>query len=324
MQAQVMGWVERIGRIAPAVRLALGPHTGDLLLDRRRVYILPSRAGLLFGVALLTMLLTAVNYALALGYGLTFMLTGVGLVSMLHTWRNLVGLTLRAGRAEPVHAGALAELSLIVQNPRGPERFAIELTVPGTAQPTRIDVSPATEQLVTVALPTERRGWQTLPRMRLSSTFPLGLWRAWAWWHPQARILVLPRLETPAAPMPEFGAAGTERAGVGEEDFAAIRPFREGDSPRRLAWKAMARSGGDALLVREFEGGSGGQLLLDWQMLPPGLDAELRLSRLARWIVDAEAAGLSYGLRLPGVDLALDAGAVHCSACLEALAVAQL
>ena len=64
--------------------------------------------------------------------------------------------------------------------------------------------------------------------------------------------------------------------------------------------------------------------MLDWQMLPPGLDAELRLSRLARWIVDAEAAGLSYGLRLPGLDLALDAGPVHCSACLEALAVAQL
>jgi len=319
-----MGWMERIGRIAPTVRLALGPHAGDLRLDRRRVYILPSRAGLLFGLALVTMLLTAVNYALALGYGLTFLLAGVGLVSMLHTWRNLVGLTLRAGRAEPVHAGELAELSLIVQNPRGPERFAIELTVPGTAQPTRIDVSPATEQLVTVALPTERRGWQSLPRLRLSTTFPLGLWRAWAWWHPQARILVLPRLETPASPMPESGAAGTERAGRGEEDFAAIRPFREGDSPRRLAWKAMARSGGDALLVREFEGGSGGQLLLDWQSLPPGLDPELRLSRLARWIVDAEAAGLSYGLRLPGVALELDAGPAHRAACLEALAVAQV
>ena len=46
-----MGWVERIGRIAPTVRLALGPHAGDLRLDRRRVYILPSRAGLLFGLA---------------------------------------------------------------------------------------------------------------------------------------------------------------------------------------------------------------------------------------------------------------------------------
>jgi uncharacterized protein (DUF58 family) len=240
---------------------------------------------------------------------------------MLHTWRNLAGLVLRAGRADPVHAGELAELGLLLRNLDGPERFAIDLFVPGTAQPTRLDVAAGTEQLVSVALPTQRRGWQALPRMRLSTTFPLGLWRAWAWWHPQARVLVLPRPETPAAPLPESGSAGSERAGRGEDDFAAIRPFRPGDSPRRLAWKAMARTGGDVLLVREFEGGSGGRLQLDWDALPAGLDTEARVSRLARWVVDAEAAGVAYSLRLPGASIALDAGPAHRAACLEALAL---
>ncbi len=316
-----MGWMERIGRLAPTLRLALGPHAGDLRLDRRSVYILPTKAGLLFGVLLATMLLTAINYGLALGYALTFLLGSVGLVSMLHTWRNMLGLVLRAGRAEPVHAGELAELGLLVQNLDGPDRFALDLFVPGTAQPTRLDVSAGTEQLVSVALPTGRRGWQPLPRMRLSTTFPLGLWRAWAWWHPQARLLVLPRPETPAVPPPDSGSAGTERAGRGEEDFAAIRPFRPGDSPRRLAWKAMARTGGDALLVREFEGGTGGQLDLDWNALPAGLDVETRVSRLTRWVVDAESAGLRYALSVPGTTLPLDAGPAHRAACLEALAL---
>lgn len=318
MQAQAPGWIERM---APVLGVR-GPHAGDLKLDRRRVYILPTRAGVLFGLALLTMLLTAINYGLALGYATTFLLAGVGLVSMLHTWRNLVGLTLRAGRAEPVHAGEIAELGLLLQNGAGGERYAIELTVPGTAQPTRIDVSAGTEQLVSVALPTGRRGWQQVPRMKLATTWPLGLWRAWAWWHPQARVLVLPRLETPAPPFPESGSSGTERAGRGEDDVAAIRPFRAGDSPRRLAWKAMARTGGDTLLVREFEGGSGGQLWLDWDAMPPGLDVEARLSRLARWVVDAEAAGLDYGLALPSARLELAGGPAHRAACLEALALA--
>jgi uncharacterized protein (DUF58 family) len=321
MQAQAMGWMERVGRLAPALRLALGPHVGDLRLDRRRIYILPTRAGLLFGLLLLTMLLTAINYGLALGYALTFLLGSVGLVSMLHTWRNMLGLVLRAGRAEPVHAGELAELGLLVQNLDGPDRFAVDLFVPGTAQPTRLDVEAGTEQLVSVALPTRRRGWLPLPRMRLSTTFPLGLWRAWAWWHPQARVLVLPRPETPAPPPPDSGSAGTERSGQGEDDFAAIRPFRPGDSPRRLAWKAMARTGGDALLVRQFEGGSGGQLQLDWNALPAGLDVETRVSRLTRWIVDAESAGLHYSLRLPRTALPLDGGPAHRAACLEALAL---
>jgi uncharacterized protein (DUF58 family) len=134
-------------------------------------------------------------------------------------------------------------------------------------------------------------------------------------------VLVLPRAETPAAPLPESGSSGTERAGRGEDDFAAIRPFRPGDSPRRLAWKAMARTGGDALLVREFEGGSGGRLELDWASLPPGLDTETRISRMTRWVVDAEAAGLAYSLRLPGTSLEHDAGPAHRAACLEALAL---
>jgi uncharacterized protein (DUF58 family) len=324
VHAPATGWVQRLERIAPTLRLARGPHAGDLRLDRRRVYVLPTRAGLLFALALATMLLTSINYALALGYALTFLLAGVALVSMLHTWRNLAGLTLRPGRADPVHAGELAEFGLLLRNLGGPERFAIELTVPDTAQPTRIDVAAGTERLVSVALPTRRRGWQPLPRMRLATTFPLGLWRAWAWWHPQARLLVLPRPETPAAPLPDSGAAGTERAGHGEDDVAAIRPFRAGDSPRRLAWKAMARTGGDALLIREFEGGSGGQLALDYDALPASLGAEARLSRLARWVVDAEAAGLRYSLRVAGASLPLDAGPAHRAACLEALALAPV
>jgi uncharacterized protein (DUF58 family) len=321
MHADATGWIERI---APALGLVRGPQAGELRLDRRRIYILPTRAGLLFGVALLTMLMTSINYGLALGHALTFLLAGVGLVAMLHTWRNLLGLTLRAGRCEPVHAGELAELGLLLQNPGGPERFALELHVPGTARPTRIDVSAGAEQLVAVALPTDRRGWRAAPRMRLSTTWPLGLWRAWAWWHPQARVLVLPRPETPAPPLPEDCSGGSERIGRGrgEDDVASIRPFRAGDPSRRLAWKAMARSAGDGLLVREFEGGSGGQLWLDWNALPAGLDTEARVSRLARWVIDADTAGMRFGLRIPSASLALDAGAAHRAACLEALALA--
>jgi uncharacterized protein (DUF58 family) len=314
----------RLERMALRLGIVRGPQAGDLRLDRRRVFVLPTRVGVLFGLALATMLVTAINYGLALGYAFTFLLASVALVAMLHTWRNLVGLTLRAGRIEPVHAGDLAELRLLLRNGGGPERFALELSVPGTAQPTAIDLAARTEHLVTVALPTEHRGWLAVPRMRLSTTWPLGLWRAWGGWHPAVRVLVLPRPENPPAPIPESGASGTERSGRGEEDFAAIRPFRDGDSPRRLAWKAMARTGSEALLVREFEGGAGGQLMLDWDALPASLDAESRLSRLARWVIDAEAAGMRYGLRVPGASLGLDAGPVHRAACLEALALAPV
>jgi uncharacterized protein (DUF58 family) len=326
MPTLVLSWIERLQRLVPRYRRARGPHFGLLRLDRRSVHILPTRAGLLFAGVTAVMLLAAMNYRLALGYALCFLLVGLGIVSLFHTWRNLVGLTLRPGRAEPVHAGEFAEVGLMVRNASALERFALELVVPGNAQPVSIDVTPNSEHLVNVALPTTRRGWLTLPQLQLQSRWPLGLWRAWAWWHPQARVLVLPWPEPPGQPLPRSGLAGNESlsGARGEDDFASIRPWRAGDSPRRLAWKAMARTGGDAPLVLEFEGGAGGLAWLDWSELPVGMDTESRISRLTRWVLEAEQSGMRYGLRLPSEQIDPDQGPAHRAHCLRALALAPV
>lgn len=300
-----------------------GPHAGERQLDRRSVYILPTRAGLIMAAALVAMLLTAINYALALGYALTFLLTSIWLVSMIHTWRNLAGLVLRTGRAEPVRAGEFAELGVVLRNPRGPARFALHVVLPGTAQPAHLDIPVGPEHLVTLALPTRQRGWLAVPRLRLQTRWPLGLWRAWAYWHPQAQVLVLPQPEPRGLPLPTPVGGDDETQGKthGEDDPATLRPWKHGDSTRRLAWKAIARLGSDGLLVTEFEGGQGGLLWLDWARLSPGMDAEARISRLARWVIDAETAGLRYGLRLPHREIQPDQGPAHQALCLQELAL---
>ncbi len=66
-----------------------GSETGPVVLGQRRVYILPTAGGLMFGVTILLMLIGSINYNLNLGYVLVFLLAGNGMVSMLHTWRNL-------------------------------------------------------------------------------------------------------------------------------------------------------------------------------------------------------------------------------------------
>ena len=58
------------------------PRTDTLLLTQRNVYILPTRAGFMFGFTLLVLLLASINYQLNLGYVLTFLLAGSGVVSM--------------------------------------------------------------------------------------------------------------------------------------------------------------------------------------------------------------------------------------------------
>lgn len=312
-------------RLARWIEARRHPAQGELTLARRNVYVLPSRAGMLYALVLLTMLVASINYALQLGFMLTFLLAAVAIVALLHAYANLSALVLKPGRAEPVFAGQPAEFSLQLSNPGRGDRQAIRLQVPGMAGHEVADVAPGSEQTVRIALPTDRRGWLAVPRITVWTTYPLGLWRAWAWWQPAMRALVYPTPETPAAPLPEaFELAGDgQGAGGGEDDVAAVRPYRPGDSPRRIAWKAMARTASDELLTKEFDGGERGDLVLDWHRLPAHLDVEARVSRLTRWVMDADAAGARWALLLPGTRLDSDAGPDHRERSLEALATLE-
>lgn len=316
-------WVDRI-----AARLggAAGRRSGDLRLAQRNIYLMPSRAGLLYAGILLAMLVASINYGLSLGFMLTFLLGAVAVVAMLHTFRNLTSVVLRPGRAEPVFAGQPAEFNVLLIDTGRLERFAIRLLAPGMAGPQVVDVPAGAQQLVSIAIPARRRGLMPVPRLRLWTEFPLGLWRAWAYWQPAIDVLVYPTPETPAAPLPQSSAVAGEGLGLGrgEDDVAAVRPYRPGDSPRRVAWRAMARAGSDELLTKQFDGGERGELCLDWHQLPASLDSEAKVSRLARWVLDAETSGARWSLRIPGRTIELDGGPAHRQRCLEALALLEV
>jgi uncharacterized protein (DUF58 family) len=176
---------------------------------------------------------------------------------------------------------------------------------------------------VVLAVPAARRGWVPLGRVMLETRFPLGLFRAWSYVEPDARCLAYPRPER--SPLPPFSgeaAAGSLHAQTtGSDDFAGLRNYQRSDSPRHIAWKAVARS--DEMLTKQFAGDAAAELWLDAKLLPAGLGLEQRLSRLAGWVLAADRAGAHYGLRLPGVEIAPGRGDAHRSTCLQALALYQ-
>ena len=53
----------------------------------------------------------------------------------------------------------------------------------------------------------------------------------------------------------------------------------------------------------------------------PGLPPEERLARLCRWVLEADEAGLAYGLRLPELIIPPGSGPTQRSQCLKALAL---
>lgn len=293
-----------------------GPQTGPITLTRRRVFILPTRYGWLFGLMLLVMWLGSVNYNNGLGFALTFLLGSLAMVSILHTYRNLSGLTFSAGRVAPVFAGEQARFVVNMENPDGPPRDSIALQLPG-ALPVLCDAPRQTA--VTLARLASRRGRLPMGHFTVSTVFPLGLFRAWAHLDLDIHCLVYPRPAGPH-PLPDAQPASSESSrGRGTEDFAGVRDYQSGDSLRHVHWKAVARQ--DVLLTKQFSGGEASELWLDWRLLPPNMDAESRLSLLCRFVLYAHGAQLRYGLRLPGKDIAPGGGEAHERACLEALAL---
>jgi uncharacterized protein (DUF58 family) len=73
-------------------------------------------------------------------------------------------------------------------------------------------------------------------------------------------------------------------------------------------------------MTKLFSGRADTELWLDWRATPTTLGIEGRLSRLTRWVIDAHAASISFGLRLPGIELPPAPGDAQRERCLEALA----
>ncbi len=310
-----------------------GEDERSVTLTTRRVYILPTRQGLAFGVLLLAMLLASLNYNNSLGLALTFLLGGLAVVAMHHCHHNMVGLSIRFVGVEPVFAEQRAEFRFALEGRGSHERYQFQLYTDVSAPSARegqtvhtatTDVPETEDCTVVLSVPTRRRGRQALTRVGIATRFPFGLFRAWSWLHMDCAVLVYPRPAEDAPPLP--AGAGETGDGLeehrGEEDFAGLRGFQDGDSPRHIAWKAYARD--DEPRVKQYAGIAVSSTWLDYDALSES-DPERRLEQLTRQLLDAQAAGNPYGLRLPtGVSIPPDLGAGHQERCLAALALCPI
>lgn len=309
------------------------PESGVVVLDRRRIYIVPSATGWLFGLVLTVMYVGAVNYNLGLGHALVFLLAGLGLVGMLHAYRNLVGLEISAGRAPPVFAGQPARFEIRLRDRENRPRPAIGLQVfsgvaalSGDSRNERSVDVPAGGGDATLELlqPAERRGWLALDRLRVGTCYPLGLFQAWSYPWPERRCLIYPAPEFTPLPPPrasERSSGTTPLASDEHDDFAGFRAHHPGDSPRHVAWKRHARDATDGpLLVKEFTGSGRATHWFDFDAAPPA-DTERKLSILCGWVLQAREADEEFGLILPDRALSPARGAAHTEQALEALAL---
>ncbi|MDR0716852.1 MAG: DUF58 domain-containing protein [Azoarcus sp.] len=301
------------------------PEAAPIRLGQRRIYVLPTLAGLSFAGALGVMLVASVNYGLSLGYAFTFLLAGSAIASAIHAFRNLLGLSIQYGRVEAAFCGGSVVFHLLIDNPHPRRRAALRLSGGATERgEVFFDLPPAACSEISLALPARRRGVLPLGRAVIETRWPLGLVRAWSVFAPAMEALVFPAPEASPPPHPPgrgrvSGEAAETSPRTGNEDFAGLRAYRDTDSPRHLAWKVFARGG--ELMTKQFSVPESGDLFFDWYGLPEILGEEERLSRLTAWLLRAEQDGRRYALRLPAREIPANRGEAHLYRCLGALAV---
>lgn len=295
----------------------------------------PTRLGALFLLLVVLTLIGCVNYSLSLGYGLTFLLGGVWVISAAQALRTVRGV--RVGPPVPESAPALAGQPLSFRVPLGREGHS---AAPGGALRLRVRARQGEQTRtlgaaalashpdggLTLTVPDPRRGALGLEGWRLSGLDPLGLWSAdlplTAETGPgELRLWVAPAPEAQAPAPPTLFAAGhaeTGRRAAGQDDLAGLRPYQAGDAPRLVSWRHAARTG--ALLTREYDAPAGQAPALDWAATAGLQGPEARLSRLCAWVLAARAQGDAFSFSLPGMALAAAAGEAQVAAALGALA----
>lgn len=291
-------------------------------LSPNRIYILPTRAGLIFGFIVFTMLLGAMNYNNNMGFALTFLLAGIGVISIYHCHRNLADVWLHYLGSQPVFAGEEMVFRFVLENRSLVSRWQLKVEWDDGVTVCN-ELEPETRDPISIRVSTNRRGHCETPRLKLSTRFPLGLLRAWAWVNMDFLEVVYPAPSARTSAI-QCGHSGHTTDGYdrgGDDDFSGMRDYRLGDPPKHIAWKALARTG--ETLVTEYRSGTQDLVWIDWRDYPK-LATEQRLAAMTRKTLDTDDAGHRYGLRVPGIEIAPSNGAAHRHDCLRTLAVFEL
>ncbi|WP_198262962.1 DUF58 domain-containing protein [sulfur-oxidizing endosymbiont of Gigantopelta aegis] len=299
----------------------------SVTLSSRGIYILPTKEGVIFALLILLMLSAAINFNNSLIFFCTFLLAGMGIISMHMTQQNLLNLKFSIAHVKAVFSGQALSLPLIIhhaeqtQNKKNTTRYSIAIQFSKAVSPAKelTDVRSDENSQVLLSTLSSQRGHYQLEPITISTLYPLGLFRAWTNIQLDCDAIVYPKPSDAFEHTSNQGSnsEGQTDKGRGFDDFSGFKSYQRGESLKHIHWKAYAREQG--LLTKTFSGANNNEYWLDWNDLSG--DNELRLSQLCRLIIDAEKQGDRYGLVLPGTTLPIQRGQKHYQQCLKSLAL---
>lgn len=270
---------------------------------RERIYIIPHWAGIILAVA--TFSIFVFGY-FAHGFSglpqiLVISLVVAGIVVLIQSNENLLGVNLVSCRAAPVPAGGEALIEVTLRNSTTRDRLGLRVRFRNgwsLAGDGFLPVlKPGEMKTVLLRMPAGFRGRLPVPPVWVTSTLPAGLCFAWKIFSDTGELFVYPKPagEPLASAFPGLRGSGT---GVrkGADDISGHRPYAAGDLLTRLDWRVFARSG--KLVVKTFEGVGTPAEVLRWEDTAFLQDHEARLEQLSFWVSECAMKNEPFELQL--------------------------
>lgn len=292
------------------------PKGQSVLLNQKRIFILPTLAGWGFLLLCITIFLVGVNYQNNLIYALVFFLIALGVLTIHYTFLNLSGLRVSAYQTNGCHVGEVAEFCLRIERSNRRHYEGVSLSLAGSVTET---VSLVEDDHIDVKLfvvaPT--RGYFNPGAVHIATVYPFGLFKAWSWLQIDQKALIFPKVLK--GPSPQLSGQGDKGAAHREQgdDFSGLEEYRPGMPTRHIAWKQFAQ--GRGVLSKKYSGQKSNNTWLCWNDWPD-LSTERRLSVLCYWALRLNRQGENYGLDMPGLNLVPTTGQAHLHKVLSALA----
>ena len=309
-------WFE--GRLVRRVQ-ALDQHE----LTSRRIYIFLTTEGGLFALTLLCLFLAGVNYANNLVLGLCFFLVAVFVVSFHVTHAQLLKLRVKLIETMPAEVGSVAVVTLELQERLGRGRqLRCELLGQRAVECSLLEE----REVLELSLVGERTGLCELPALKVSSCYPFGLTRSWAYMRLKTPVFFWPKpFETRVPPLesehqqkkaePEpLSALG------GSEDFDRLRQHEPGEGTRRISWRHYAR--GQGLLSLQFSESKAHGRCLSYARTK-GASADARYGELVHWVTTYARMNKPFSLKIGAHTLKQGSGRLHELEALRRIAIAH-
>lgn len=296
------------------------PKNSRITLNRKQIYIFPTKFGFIYVGVCFVLLVMAINFENSLVYILLFWLMSIFVSTMILTWKNLDKLHISGGGSQPVFAEDDATFTINVESlKRG--HHALWLC---TKDSNFFVDCPAKQNIPAyLFVPETVRGRVRLPRVTIETTYPLGIFKAWSYVDLDQSTLCYPRpieavmqYTSPVDVEGEF-FENSETKIRGVDNFDELKNYEMGDSISRIDWKAYAK--GHGLLVKNFTQQASQEVWLNEQDFVGSL--EMRLSNVCYWVLELSKENRRFGLILGNEVIEPDQTDQHVKQCLEALAL---